>query len=179
MNADQNKICPCCAENIKLAAKVCPRCRQCLSLRSLRHPITGMLFLTIPLVVIFPLAFFGLVSKFDHIFNPKPHYTDYIGSLRITESRMNLVNSTNGIRIYLVGILTNQSQITWKDVEFDCRFFDDRGTLVDAQSGLARFTVEPNNDSAFRVSIVPSRPTNEYASFKISVSTARNDDSFL
>jgi hypothetical protein len=46
--------------------------------------------------------------------------------------------------------------------------------MVDAGTGFGRFTVCSHDESAFRVSIMPTAPTNRYASFKVSVGNARN-----
>ena len=45
---------------------------------------------------------------------------------------MNWAQTKDGLRIYLTGILTNQSPVAWKDVEFECRFYDANGVMVDA-----------------------------------------------
>ncbi len=37
--------------------------------------------------------------------------------------------------------------------------------------------IQPHDDTAFRVVVSPSRVTNDYASFRLSVSTARNTKS--
>lgn len=76
--------------------------------------------------------------------------------------------------IYLTGILTNQSPIAWNEIEFECRFFDHNGAMVDAANVRAHLTIQPHDDSAFRAWLNATRPTNDYGSFKLSVSTARN-----
>lgn len=179
MNDEQTRACPFCAETIKAAAKVCPRCRQALSLRCPRHPITGFFVAILPALAFMFVILGAVVTKFERILHPQPYYTEYFGSLRITKSEMNWVPTTNGLRIYLVGLVTNQSHIAWKDLEFECRFFDSNGLLVDAGTGSSRFTVEPNNESAFRVILTPALSTNEYATFRVSVGTARNIRAFF
>jgi hypothetical protein len=99
---------------------------------------------------------------------------DFVGSIQILESRMNWSQTSSGLRIYITGLLTNQSEHAWKDIEFDCRFFDQFGSMIDAASGRGRLVILSRDDSAFRTSIEPTRATNEYASFKISVNSARN-----
>jgi hypothetical protein len=116
----------------------------------------------------------AFLVKFDRIANPKPYYSEFLDSLRIVESRMNWVQTKDGRRIYLVGIITNQSQVAWRDVEFQCRFFDTNGVMVDASSARGWLTIRPNDDSAFRATVTPGRSTNDYDSYKLSVSTARN-----
>jgi hypothetical protein len=175
VNAENQKNCPYCAETIPAAAKLCPRCRQWLSLCSFRHPAViicvGVIFL------------FGMglgISRFStRLINPPPYYDEFLGSIKIVDSRMNWVErekepSTKENQIYITGIATNQSPVAWRHIEFECRFFDTNGTMIDAANGFTYFTIQPNDNSAFRVSVLPTAPTNQYASFKVFVTAARN-----
>jgi hypothetical protein len=90
------------------------------------------------------------------------------------ESRLNWVETRSGLRIYITGILTNQSEFAWRDIELECRFLDANGQLVDAAHPYVALTIQPHDDTAFRAVVTPSRATNDYASFRITVSTARN-----
>ncbi|MGD0536804.1 MAG: FxLYD domain-containing protein [Verrucomicrobiota bacterium] len=95
------------------------------------------------------------------------------GSLQVLQSRLNWVETKDGLRIFLTGTVTNQSSEAWHDVEFDCRFLDANGVMVDAANARSRFTALPHDDAAFRVVIAPARATNDYASFKVGVGSAR------
>jgi hypothetical protein len=174
MNIESKKTCPLCAEEIPLRAKLCPRCRQWLSLRSFRHPLVATAVAGLPMVAILVLVAVGFTSAFERLGNPGPHYAEFAHPIKIVESRMNWVETSSGLRLYVTGLLTNQSEQAWKEIEFDCRFFDPTGVMIDAANGRAYLTVLPADNSAFRTSIVPTRATNEYASFKISVNNARN-----
>jgi hypothetical protein len=175
MSAGPQKKCPFCAEEISAAAKLCPRCRRWLTWCSLRHPF---LFMGAHFLLYVLLAFW-IVAMLKHFFNPTPYYTEYRNSLQVLESRMNWVQKEQGFSIYVTGILTNQSAIAWKGIELECRFYDTNGVMIDAANAYAHATVQPNDDSAFRASVIPTRPTNDYASFKLSVSTARNTKSLF
>lgn len=87
---------------------------------------------------------------------------------------MNWAQTGNGPRIYVAGVLTNTSPAAWRDGEFDCRFFNAKGVMIDADTGHGHIDVCPYGESAFRVAIVPTAPTNDYASFTISVGNARS-----
>jgi hypothetical protein len=170
MNIGPQKQCPFCAETIHAAAKLCPRCRRWLTWCSLRHPF---LFVGAHLFI-FGFLCFWMVSSFQRIFNPPPFYTEFRDSLQILESRMSWGKREKETYIYLTGILTNQSPIAWNEIEFECRFFDHNGAMVDAANVRAHLTIQPHDDSAFRAWLNATRPTNDYGSFKLSVSTARN-----
>jgi hypothetical protein len=174
MNAESSRLCPFCAEAIKPAAKLCPRCRQWLTLRSLRNPTISIWLLGAPMIAIFIVMGQGLLNSMDRIINPKPYYADFPQTLRVVESRMNWAHTSYGLRIYLTGILTNPGPIAWRDIEFDCRFYDAKGGMVDAANAHARLTIQPNDDAAFRTVVTPGCETNDYDSYKLSITTARN-----
>ncbi len=173
MNTDDRRTCPCCAEEISAAAKICPRCRQWLTWRSFRHPVVTVLTAFVPMMVAFAWLAHVSLAKLDRTFNPRPFYAEMPGSLQVVQSRLNWVETKDGLRIFLTGTVTNQSSEAWHDVEFDCRFLDTNGVMVDAASARSYFTALPHDDAAFRAVIAPARATNDYASFKVSVGTAR------
>jgi hypothetical protein len=87
---------------------------------------------------------------------------------------MNWMDSDKEPRIFLIGVLTNQSPLAWHHLEFECRFFNAQGQLIDAHVGEGYSTVQPHDDLAFRISFAPSRPRSDYATHKLTVSNARN-----
>jgi len=99
--------------------------------------------------------------------------------VQVLESRLNWVESSNGSRIYITGILTNQSKIAWRNIELECRFFDAKGNLVDAAHPHIALTLQPNDDAAFRAVVTSIRNSNDYSGFRVSVSTARNTKGFF
>jgi hypothetical protein len=174
MNAESSRICPFCAESINPAAKLCPRCRQWLTMRSLRNPAIFLWVHGGLSAAVFILMGFGFLSAVNRLGNPKPYYTAFPQVLRVVESRMNWAQTKDGLRIYLTGILTNQSPVAWGSIEFDCRFFDAKGVMVDAANAHASLTIQPNDDAAFRAVVAPGGETNDYHSYKLSIITARN-----
>ncbi len=122
------------------------------------------------------IGFVGL-KAFTRVWNPGPYYTDYSNALEILQSRINWVETSNGPRVYVTGILTNRSPIAWSGVEFECRFYNAEGNMVDVGNARGYLTVQPWDDSAFRAGVEPLMGSNDYRSFSISVSTARNSRS--
>jgi len=53
-------------------------------------------------------------------------------------------------------------------------FFDAKGVMVDAANARASLTIQPSDDAAFRAVVAPGVETNDYSSYKLSVTTARN-----
>lgn len=174
MNDPEIRACPFCAEIIKAQAKLCPRCHQWLTLKSFRHPLVMTLTHVVPFLVLWIGTSVVTFSFLDRLQNPKPYYSEFPDSLKILESRMSWVQASDGLRIYITGVLTNTSSVPWKEAEFDCRFFDPHGVMLDAGTGHSYATIPPHDDSAFRVSLAPTAPTNGYVSFTASVANARS-----
>jgi hypothetical protein len=174
MSDEAKRKCPFCAEAVQATAKLCPHCRQWLRIGSFHHPLVGLFVFGLPLCAVFILLGAVLLVKLDRLMNPKPYYSEFPNAIRVVDSRLNWVQRHDGLYIYLTGILTNQSPVGWHGLEFDCRFFDSDGVLVDAATRGGGTTVGANDDSAFRVSLVPASPTNRYVSYQISVNNARN-----
>jgi hypothetical protein len=107
-------------------------------------------------------------------FNPRPFYDQSITGLRLLDSKMNWRQFTTDLRIVMTGVLTNESGIPWGDVEFECRFFDTGGRMIDVANLHGNFTVQPHDDTAFRVTCLPGRDTNAYASYRLEITSAKN-----
>ena len=173
MNSE-TKTCPYCTEAVKVHARVCPRCRQWLVFRSLRNPAFASLVFTGTITVIYvPLLILFLV-RMEQSFNPRPLYHEAPQKLRLTESRMNWKQFDSGLRVVLTGVVTNDSNIPWEDVKFECRFFDTNGSIIDVANASGYTSVQPHDDAAFRLFITPSRDTNVYSSYKLTIVDARN-----
>jgi len=133
----------------------------------------------VPLFVLFIGFGVAALTKLDRTLYPAPYYTDFPNSLRVVESRMDLIETSNGLRIYIIGVLTNQGPLAWKGVEFECRFFDTNGVMVDAAHPVPYLTIQPTSDTAFRAVATPVLATNYYATYRLTVSTARNPKSLF
>lgn len=169
-----SKACPFCAETVPAAARICPRCRQWLSYRSLRHPVVSLFVVGLPAMLCFLGFGYVMLQFLAHYTNPPPYYFEHPGSIRVLESRINWVEAKDGSRIYVTGLITNQSLLPWKDLEFDCRFFNAEGVMIDACDGRSSFTIQPATESAFRVIVKPAQSATDYKTHRITVGTARN-----
>lgn len=119
------------------------------------------------------LATFGL-NRFTNVLNPSPRFSEAHEPLSIVDSQMHWTQSSTEMRLQLLGTLTNRSDVPWKDPIFECRFFDSNGKLIDVAHPHEYFTVLANTESAFSLRIRPARATNDYSSYKLTVTTAWN-----
>ena len=163
-----NKKCPYCFEDTKPAAKVCPHCRNWLSIFSLRNPVVGMVvgsMLSIILII-------GFLTFVKQLMNPGRDFSPYRDSISVVESRMNFQTDQTGQAIYVVGVLTNKCELAWKNPQLDLRFYNQSGTLIDAASTTAVGLIYPNGELAFRIKNRPSHALSEYNSCKVFVRAA-------
>mgnify|MGYP001022621206 CR=1 FL=1 len=174
MNSETKRTCRFCSEAIPLAAKVCPRCRQWLTLRSLRNPGVWTLVFGTVLMGFFASLASKTMAHLESIINPRPLYSEMPDALRVLSAQMVWVEGTNGGTIFVVGILTNQSSVTWKSPELQCRFFNAGGGMIDAAYPSSRLTILPGGDAAFRGTVVPACAKSEYHTLTVKVSSASN-----
>jgi hypothetical protein len=174
MSTPERKICRFCAEEIPGAARVCPRCRQWLTLWSARNPAAQAAFASVLVL----LALGGMVwfAQFtmERLQGSPPWYLDHPGSLQVLSRQFQWVETKDGPRLIVTGLLTNRSDTAWCAVELECRFRDASGRMVDAANTVARLTVGPHDDSAFRVTVVPGCLRPDYAAVWLNVATARS-----
>jgi hypothetical protein len=166
--------CPYCAEAVPSAAKICPRCRQWLTWKSLRNPTVYAAVVLSAMLGVFAVLGVFAERAMTRLWNPAPYYAEFQGALEVLQSRMNWVQTKDGLRIFVTGRLTNHSAIAWQSPEFECRFFDANGAMIDAANARSSLTVQANDDSAFRAIVLPGCASNAYRSFQINPSTARN-----
>ena len=175
MTEEVTKVCPYCAEQIKSAAKICPRCRQWLSVLSLRNPAALMM------VFYFCLLLFtvGLLCFIQRLFNPGADFSPYRNDISIVESRMNLSTTGKDPMVYLIVLVTNKTDLAWKGLQFDARFFDKSGMLIDVSDYQVYSVIPPHTESALRIRSNPSHPLSDYESYKIFIRSARDASSRL
>jgi hypothetical protein len=174
MNEENLKTCRYCAEQIKATAKICPRCRQWLSVFSLRN-------VSILIVMTWIWTFYlmiGLVVTVHRWVNPGTNFAPYRSQIAIVESRMCCwTNKENALFVSVIAVVTNQTDMAWRETEIDARFFDKAGTLIDIGRGEYYDTLYPKTDGAIRINAGMLRPLADYDSYKIYIGSAKDSNS--
>jgi len=165
-----SKFCPYCSEEVKPAAKVCPHCRQWLSLFSLRNPTVALFSVSL----LYAILTIALLTYVGRLMNPGMDFSPYRNSISVTESRMNFQFIESNQMIFVVGVLTNKGNLPWKDVHLDVRFYNRSGEMIDATSGEAYSVIYPGADLAFRTKCAPSHNISEYDSWKVFIGSAQD-----
>jgi len=170
MTDPETKICPACTEPIKRVARICPRCREWQTLWSIRHPAT-FCAVYMGCFLIIEAAILVIV---DRAVSPQPDFSHFRDQIAVTESKLSTAAMGKDTWIAMIGIVTNRSDVSWKNLQFDCRFLGPNGDLMDASTREVHGTVFGHDTMAFRFDVKPARPPADYASYEVTVRFARN-----
>lgn len=176
MSTEETKICKMCYKEISSKAKKCPYCQHWQNKWSLItfHPLFGM----IPVMVVF-IALIALLGKsFKSTFAEGEPFSQHAASLSINETQMVFgVNECEhkSATVAILGKIRNESNISWKDIKLEARFFDKEGKMIDTTQDQKYITVPSNGESAFKLSFKREFPQENYDSFKIRIISAKDE----
>jgi hypothetical protein len=179
---EPTKICPHCAETIKAAAKVCPHCRYWQKKFSLYNPQWAAALWT----VVCSIAIIYLAIFCQKMFGPKEEFATFRDDITAVSSQISQRITTSGcdsnvsMYVTVVGVLTNHSNVGWKDIGVEAQFLDKSGKLFDAITVNAdeyrHFTILPHGEAAFKIEGRAARPESDYSTFKVIVRWAKDVD---
>jgi hypothetical protein len=177
---EQTRICPFCAETIKVAAKVCPHCRfwQPRSKWSLRNPQFLQSVASVICAAALFGAIFGLAYFLQHLIGPKRDFAPYQSQITVVSSEVSFRMSESNLTVFVVGVVTNQSDFAWKNVGLEARLFDKDGKLIDviqaSDSSYNGVVVLPHAEAGFKIRSRAAKNESEYATHKVFVGTAKD-----
>jgi len=116
----------------------------------------------------------GLLFSFQRMFGPGTDFLPYRDGITVVESRMNLEDAGKDAPVHVIAVITNRTDLAWKDVQLDVRYFNQAGTLIDARAYEGSGTVLPHGEAAYRINTKPCHPLADYDSYKIFVRYARD-----
>jgi len=170
-------MCPACAETIKVAAKVCPHCRHPQRWWSVYNPqAVATLWMAVCVAALIALGVF-----FERMFGHTRNFNEYRDQIAVVESKFSHRMSGTNLLITVVGVLTNRSDFTWKDVGIEAQFFDKQGGLIDVVSRVGDYggvTLPLHADAGFKIEGKAAHPESDYGSHKVFVRWAKDVDAW-
>ena len=170
------KICPLCAEAINSAAKVCPHCRHWQQKWSLANPT--VLSSIWAVMIMLALVVFG--AFVEQTFGPKQQFAQYRDQIAVSSFQISHRVSSSNLLVTVAGMLTNRSEIGWKNVGVEARFTDKSGKLFDAitvdADGYRGVAVLPHGEAAFKIEGRAARLEPDYGNCTVTVRWAKDVD---
>jgi hypothetical protein len=111
---------------IPIKAKKCPYCQRGQNVFSMIfwYPILSIIGFFIPFIII------GCI--FANMFNKGKDFTPYRNQITISSSELRFGEKQSGETVAVVGTMSNSSPIPWKEIQFEVRFYDSNGKIIDA-----------------------------------------------
>ena len=169
---DSTRICPQCAETIKVAAKVCPYCGKA----KIRWYLLDAKEWQALFSIIFLIGLFFLAVK---LLSAGRSFVASRDKVTVLSSAVAMQADSWSTNLVITGLMTNASDYAWADVGFDVRFLDASGKLVEAVSGTDSFTVLQHSDHGFCLHLYPLTRMPEYATCMVLARSARDPDVWI
>ncbi len=84
-------------------------------------------------------------------------------------------HDSDGPTVAVLGLLRNDGDVDWTDVQIEAQFFDADGRLVDtATEFFHRGHVLAGREVAFRVGLASEHPPEDYASYAVFIRHAKD-----
>jgi len=169
MDSQTLRECRTCYQQIDIRARRCPFCHQWQTRWTAIcfHPAIAVLpfFLFILLAGLMQRSLFACGEPFDA----------FRDQVQIVASHVPFGRTDCGPTLVVLGTIKNATDIAWKDLQWELRFFDQEGKLIDtAQSNAFSFLSPARSDTPFKVSLKREFPAEAYASHALRLVAARD-----
>jgi hypothetical protein len=174
---ESTKVCPFCAETIKAAAKVCPHCRYWQKKWSLQNPQTIQSIAAVCWVILIAAGAIGLGIFLEHLIGTKRDFAPYKNQIMVVSSERSFRVVYSNLTVSVVGVVTNQSDFSWKQVALEAQLFGTDGKLIDviqADGDYRGIVVLPHTEAGFKIEGKAIKKESEYASHQVFVRTAKD-----
>jgi hypothetical protein len=174
----QTKVCPLCAETIKVKAKVCPHCRHWQTRPLLKNVQVMQSIASVAIGVGIFFAIIGLGIFLQRLIGPKRDFTPYQNQVGVVNSEVSFRASGSNLIVSVVGVVTNKSEFAWKNIGLEARLFDKNGKLIDviqaSDSSYNGVVLLPHSEAGFKIQTKAAKNESEYATHKVIVGTGKD-----
>ena len=174
---NEMKECKTCFEEINAKALKCPRCQtwQTKWKYDQSNPKHHLIFLAI----LFGAMGIMFYSSLGSIFNPN-EFSDNKSSFVVKDSKVSFTEKECGTTVSIIGTITNNSEVSWKDFNFEAQFFNEDNELIDTVSDQNYdLILLPNDDGTFKVTGAADKSKSSYHHHKVTIKDARENSSLF
>lgn len=112
---------------------------------------------------------------FAQILDQGEEYQDYKDQIAVTESQIAFGEFKSGDTVGVMGVVTNNSVVPWKDVLFHVNFTDAAGKRVDVgQKEEYDFQLPAHDSLSFKISFRREYPASNYVKHTVRVANAKD-----
>ncbi|MDY7011504.1 MAG: hypothetical protein SVV80_12250 [Planctomycetota bacterium] len=112
-----------------------------------------------------------------HRFGRGKDFAPYCQQVRIVSSAMHFEETEDGPVVWVVGKIRNDSEIEWREIQFEVQFMNEAGELIDVERRVQSFhepRVLPGSESGFKVKANRDFSRDNYASQKVFIRYAKD-----
>lgn len=172
--ATETRACRVCRELMAAEAKRCPRCQAWQSWwASFWFGGNTYSFAQQIIWVVVMLAVMWASFRL-FLFPGGMDFQDHRGDLAFASQSMSFGQEKDREFFAVVGTIRNASDTTWRDPHVEARFFNSKSELIDTYSAQLRdVIVLPRADAAFRLTAYTARPSAEYSTVTLTITSAK------
>ncbi len=167
MEENNTKICKMCYKEIPDKARKCPYCHNWQNKFALivSPPFIG--------IIIFLMLYVLMGYVFSKMLDRGVDFTPYRNQITISDSELKFGEKKSGETVAVIGTMSNKSPVPWKDVQFEVRFYDSNGKMIDSkQNKDYPFEVPADGNAAFKVSTLREFPKEQYVKYDVTIISA-------
>lgn len=175
---EATKTCHMCFEEIDARARKCPHCAtgQGWLFTTIGQMTLGLLPVGAALIIVL-LTAYPLVR---YLTDKGEDFEQYRDKVQVTDTSMFFTEDDEGQRmVRVVGLLRNDTDVTWRLGDVEVLFLNAEGKLIDAGRVWSVWAIYPRSERAFEAMERIEEPEDQYVSCRVRILGARDADAPL